>query len=164
MNYQKYSPKRPIKSFQDLEVYQTVVNGAAEIFNRCREDMAAKTTEAVTESQSKAPLAVEEDELITELKGKIRRNLLECVLALPGQIARAHSLRFSELAQALRLLDEAMLQCNCAVVYLEQYRDLANHKVELEFFERQARKYLTVRWKIMHLLRSWQKFAEIQKP
>lgn len=149
MSYQRYSPRRPIKSFQDLEVYQTLLACAVAIFSRCKEDL-IKPRSARNQPGG---------ELIAELQETIKRNLLECALNLPRQIAHAHSLRFSNFNQALKLLDEAMLACNRAVVYLDQYRDLCNQEIEVEFFEEQTRRLLSVRWKIMHLLRAWEKFT-----
>ena len=47
-------------------------------------------------------------------------------------------------------------------VYLEQYRDIKNKTIEPEFFEEQIKNLLTVRMKILHLQRSWQKFTPLE--
>lgn len=163
MSYQRYSPRRPIKSFQDLEVYQTLLACAVAIFNRCKEDQTAKTPlsrRGLTATGNRGGLIRPENPLTLELQETIKRNLLECALNLPRQIAHAHSLRFSNFNQALKLLDEAMLACNRAIVYLDQYRDLCNQEIEVEFFEEQTRRYQVTRWKVMHLLRAWEKFSK----
>lgn len=90
----------------------------------------------------------------------IIQNLHECVLSLPVKIAAAHSLRFGNTQQAIRILEEIMVGCNKIVVYLELYRDLCNDdKIETEFFEEQIKNILSVRFKILHLQRSWIKFT-----
>lgn len=127
MNYQnKYYPRRPVKSFQDLEVYQKVLGLAVEIVKKVKEDSGENTGE-----------------------------LFNTVLNLPVLIASAHSVRFGNPVKAIETLEEAMLGCNLAIVYLEQYRDLENKKIEHEFFEEQIKEYLRVRGKIMRLQKSW---------
>ena len=89
--------------------------------------------------------------------------LFGCVLDIPAQISAAHSLRFGSSADSLRAIEKVMLQCNLAVVYLEQYRDLCNRGTEFEFFDEHIKGYLAVRYKVLRLQRSWQKFIEIKK-
>jgi len=119
-----YSPKRPVKSFLDLEVYQKALAICVAIVK-------------------KVPA---QDELHT------------CVIAIPRLIATSHSLRFSDKEKAIAVLDNTMLKCNLAVVYLEQYRDMYNKDIEVEFFEEQIKSLLALRMKIMRLQMSWKKF------
>ena len=129
----KYYPKRPVKSFRDLEVYQKLLAVSVAIAKRI------KSAKVIT-----------------------------MALDLPLKIAAAHSLRFGGQTRAIEALEEVMLNCNILVVYLEQYRDINNTsgvgsdspEVEVEFFEEQIKNLLTVRMKILHLQRSWQKFAK----
>jgi len=137
-----YYPRRPVKSFQDLEVYQKLLAICVEIVKRI------------------APKHLEGGRMDSFQVEKIISQLHQAVLSLPVLIATAHSLRFSNPAQSLAKLEEAMLNCNLAVVYLEQFRDLAKHEIETEFFEEQAKGLLTARMKIMHLQRSWKRFME----
>ena len=134
MTYQnKYYPKRPVKSFRDLEVYQKLLAVSVAIAKKVK------------------------SEKITTM-----------ALDLPVKVATAHSLRFGNQTRAIEALEEVMLNCNLLVVYLEQYRDINNTsevgsdspEVEVEFFEEQIKNLLTVRMKILHLQRSWQKFAK----
>ena len=134
MTYQnKYYPKRPVKSFQDLEVYQKLLAVSVAVAKRIK------------------------SEKVTAM-----------ALDLPVKVATAHSLRFGDQTRAIEALEEVMLNCNILVVYLEQYRDINNTsgagsdspEVEVEFFEEQIKNLLTVRMKILHLQRSWQKFAK----
>lgn len=121
----KYYPKRPVKSFRDLEVYQKLLAVSVAIAKR-----------------------VKSEKVIT------------MALDLPVKIAAAHSLRFGGQTRAIEALEEVMLNCNILAVYLEQYRDIKSKNIEVEFFEEQIKNLLTVRMKILHLQRSWQKFAK----
>lgn len=138
MNYQRsYSPIRPIKSFQDLEVYQKLL----------------AISVAVAKRISPPVIASPEG----------RGNPVILALDLPVKIAMAHSLRFSDQTKAIQMLEEIMLNCNILVVYLEQYRDLENADIESEFFVEQIKSILTVRGKILRLQFSWKKFSEQYK-
>src|SRR3990167_326241 len=93
-----FSPKRPVKSFLDLEVYQK----------------ALAICVAVVKRISGQP------------------ELQDCVIAIPRLIATAHSLRFSDHEKSIAVLEDCMLKCNLAVVYLEQYRDIWRPSAEVE--------------------------------
>lgn len=146
MSY-SYYPKRPIKSFQDLEVYQKVLGICVAVVKR----IAPKHLEGGRMDSFQVE-GIEVNGLVNKLH--------QCVLSLPVLIATAHSVRFSNQSEAVAKLEEAMLNCNLAVVYLEQFRDLGNKEIEIEFFEEQIKNLLAVRMKIMHLQRSWKRFFE----
>lgn len=131
-------PSRPIKSFQDLEVYQKALAVSVAVVKR-----------------------INPEENINDLKIIIL--LHETVLSLPVLIATAHSLRFSDPTKAINLLEETMLNCNLSVVYLEQFRDIINKDIEPDFFAEQIKTLLSSRIKIMHLQMSWKKFNQIPK-
>lgn len=160
-----YYPKRPVKSFQDLEVYQKLLAIAVVIVKRT----APSTTSEVF------PLCSSTSEVGNNA---LIQNMHECALSLPIKIAAAHSLRFGNTQQAVRILEEIMVGCNKIVVYLELYRDLYNksttseveeertdgktsevEEIDHEFFEEQIKNILSVRFKILHLQRSWIKFT-----
>ena len=135
MNYQKsYSPGRSIRSFQDLEVYQKLLAISVAIAKRI-------TSPVIASPEG-------------------RGNLVSLALDLPVKMATAHSLRFSDQAKAIQMLEEIMMECNILVVHLEQYRDLENSDVELEFFTEQIKTILTTRGKILRLQFSWKKFSQ----
>jgi len=96
----KYYPKRPVKSFQDLEVYQKLL--------------------AVCVAVAKRITSNTKDVSTLELKAKLTTMALD----LPLKVAAAHSLRFGDQTRAIEALEEVMLNCNLLVVYLEQYRDI----------------------------------------
>lgn len=149
MNYQKnYYPRRPVKSFQDLEVYQKLLAVSVAITKNIK------------------------SEKITAI-----------ALNLPVKAAIAHSLRFGDQEKAIQTLEDAMLDCNILVVYLEQYRDIelpaaelarsleslsqgpqgAALTIEPEFFEEQIKSILSIRMKILHLQFSWKKFMAMKQ-
>jgi len=139
MSYQKqvgyinrknsFTPKKPVKSFLDLEVYQRALAICVAVVKK-------------VENQ---------------------QELHDYVIAIPKLIATAHSLRFSDQEKALAVLEESMLNCNLAVVLLEQYRDIYNNGIDIEFFEEQVKGLLALRMKIMRLQISWKKFWGDQK-
>lgn len=149
-----YYPKRPIKSFQDLEVYQKSLAVSVVVVKKIAEH----------QPEDKQPDQPQDTgNIISGLKENITRNLLSCILAVPMQITTAHSLRFDTQEKALDNLENAMLNCNKAVVYLEEYRDICNNGIEQEFFEEQMKNLLSIRMKTMHLQRSWKKFTPLEK-
>lgn len=143
-----FYPKRPVKSFQDLEVYQKALAVCVAVVKRC-----------VFRGKD-------------ELKTLITTELGHRVLKIPLQIAQAHSWRFADQAKALQTLEDAMTNTNLAIVYLEQYRDICNLParldsakragrqvpIESEFFEEQVKGLLGLRQKTLYLQRSWRKF------
>lgn len=143
-----YYPRRPVKSFQDLEVYQKLLAIAVVIVKRTgTSDNETGIEELAIKRSGNAG------------SGTIK-DLHDCALSLPIKIAAAHSLRFGNTEQAIRILEEIMVGCNKIVVYLELHRDLYNDdKIEIEFFEEQIKNILSTRFKILHLQRSWIKFT-----
>jgi hypothetical protein len=130
MNYYKktYYPKRPVKSFQDLEVYQKLLAVSVAVAKKVKSE-----------------------------------KICRLALGLPVKIATAHSLRFGDQPKAVQILEEAMLDCNILIVYLEQYRDIENKDIGIEFFDEQVKNLLLTRTKVMHLQMSWKKFMAMKQ-
>ncbi len=155
MSYVRFTPRRPIKSFTDLEVYQKLLNVAVVVVKR------------ISPGKNE-----------TERNLTLKNQLCDLLLSLPMKIAEAHSIRFSDKTKGLAVLEEVMLGCNRAVVYLELVRDLCATSagtssatavdntgtgtigIENDFFEEKIKDLQTVRWKVMHLARSWEKFSQ----
>src|SRR3989338_1557694 len=100
MFYQKqnkngYYPKRPLHSFQDLEVYQKVLECSVLVGKRINTFVGSG--------------------IVTDL---IVKNMLHCALSIPHQVAEAHSLRFGDHTAGIAAIERAMLGCNKMVVYL----------------------------------------------
>lgn len=158
-----YYPKRPVKSFQDLQVYQILYNNSVKIIKRCAAERPAADVDAdVSKAGTKSQKGTERQKTgsMPALGSSITTKLIDCVLKIPLQIATAHSIRFSEQQKALLILEKVMLNCNLSAVYLEQYRDLCNQNIETEFFDELIKSYLTTRGKVFRLQRAWKKFME----
>lgn len=148
-----YTPKRPIKSFQDLEVYQKLLAVSVAVAKRIPARSVPLPTLPDVKNMS-LPKA------LPPIGGAdIADVMVKTALDLPIKIATAHSMRFTDQVQAIATLEEVMLGCNLLVVYLEQYRDIENSDIEIEFFDQQIEHLTTCRWKVMHLARSWEKFT-----
>lgn len=119
-----FIPRRPVKSFMDLEVYQKLLAVSVTVAKRIK-----------------------------------NQKTIDLALDLPVKIAMAHSMRFSDFDRAVATLEEVMLGCNLLTVYLEQYRDIEDHGLELEFFEETIKNLMVTRFKVMHLQMSWKKFG-----
>lgn len=157
MYYQKrnntpYTPKRPLHSFQDLEVYQKALECSVLVGKKMNDFL---TTRAKTKNKQ-----TENTNLIDEL---LLKNMLPCALGIPHQVAEAHSLRFGDHTAGIAAIERAMLNCNKMVVYLEQFRDISESGIAWEFFDETIKKYLYVRRKMLRLEQAWKKFMPAYK-
>jgi hypothetical protein len=129
-----FVPKKPVKSFLDLEVYQKALECAVFVAKY----IFRPSAEVESRPSGLVPLvlSVSKDEGSSEPKVQtgfaatsgncgsgtakelIFRNMLPCALGLPHLIAEAHSVRFGGKKDCLILLERAMLHCNKMVVYL----------------------------------------------
>lgn len=131
----KFYPRRIVKSFRDLEVYQKTFQNSVDIMKKI------------------VP------EIKEEAKGSsLRDKIIESALLIPNLIAEAHSRRFDEPEKASKLIDESLAECNKIVVYLEQARDI--HNVDKITVEEIIKNYINVRWKILNLQRAWKRFQK----
>ena len=127
----RFRPKRPIRSFRDLEVYQ-------------------RTSQLATEVYSK---------IIPSLEGQtcpVKDKLSEIVLNIPSLIAVAHSRRFE--GDELRIMEECLEACNKTVVYLEQARDIFAQNIDKAACEDMIKRYIYVRRKTFNLYKAWKRF------
>lgn len=128
-----FSPKKAVRSFRDLEVYQ-------------------KTMElSVVVAQQVLPTLVKQTYPLVE-------GMRDCVLSVPLLIAEAHGMRFSNFDKAVATLEHAMQGCNKTIVYLEQAAKLFPKHIDAALCEDLAKNYIIVRGKMLRLERSWQKF------
>ena len=141
----KYYPKRPIRSFQDLQVYQKTLALAVTIVKKIKKQTDKNTSIAI------------------EIDKNIMKNLTKTVMAIPRFITTAHSLRFGNPIRAINKLEKTMLNCNLAIYYLELFRDIVNpKKIDAEYFEKHIKEYLRVRGQILRLQKSWIKFMPVE--
>ncbi|MDO8592245.1 MAG: hypothetical protein Q7R92_00560 [bacterium] len=148
-NYQKYnnsySPKKPVKSFMDLEIYQQALAASVAVANNL-----------VNKEKSKKKKVEKPEEAVNLIK----HNMLPCALGIPHLIAEAHSYRFGSGTDCLVLLEKTMVNCNKMMVYLEQVRDICQTGQEHGFFEELIKKYSYIRRKTLNLQRVWKKYIE----
>lgn len=153
-----YSPKKPVKSFMDLEIYQKALEASVAVSKIPLPDVkkAQKKISAGDDAKGKSNIGMG----TTEAESLIIHNMLPCALGLPHLIAEAHSFRFGTGTDCLVLLEKTMVNCNKMVVYLEQVRDICQTGLEHEFFEELIKKYLYIRRKTLNLQRVWKKYIE----
>jgi len=131
----KFQPKKPIRSFRDLEVYQ-------------------KTLEcSVLFSTDIKPKLI-------KLHYDLLEGMTNCALSIPLYIAEAHGQRFSDFKVAVATLEKAMLGCNKMMVYLEQVKGIYGKQLLADLLDDLAMRYMTVRGKMFRLEKSWQKFRQ----
>ncbi|MBU2575778.1 hypothetical protein KKF64_01690 [Patescibacteria group bacterium] len=143
--YKSYNPKKAVKSFQDLDVYQKALE--ASVF-------AGKT---IIGSKS----TKKNKKIVSDFNDYIIKNMAVCAFSIPHLIAEAHSCRFGQSNACLIILDKVMLNCNKMVVYLEQVRDICETNIDHDQFEDQIKKYLWLRRKVLNLQRVWRKYIQI---
>ncbi len=134
----KFSPKRSIKSFRDLDVY--------------RESLEC----SVIVGKNLVPALKEAGFPLVE-------GMTNCALSVPLLIAEAHGMRFSNFASGVATLEKAMQGCSKMVVYLEEARGLCDG-LDATLIETLLSRYLQTRGKMLRLEKSWQKFKAAGTP
>jgi len=130
--------KKAVKTFMDLEVYQKALEASVFVANEIVKKCEIKDKDS--------------------LDGKIIECLTICAMKIPHLIAESHSKRFGSSTECLDMLDQTMLQCNKAAVYLEQTRDICETGLEWEKFDELIKKYFYIRRKVLNLQRVWRKY------
>jgi hypothetical protein len=135
MPYNKkfFTPKKPVRSFRDLEVYQKPMECAVLI------------------SKDIMPHLVRQKYVFGE-------RLLDCAMSVPLLVAESHSLRFADFALGVGYLEKAMAGCNKMIVYLEHIKGLYGTKFDMGLIEDIILRYATARIKMFRLEKSWKKF------
>lgn len=129
----KFSPKRAVKSFRDLEVYQTAMECSVLFGKRI------------------APA-------LAEAKFPLLEGMTNCALSIPLYVAEAHGMRFSNFDGGVATLERAMQGCSKMIVYLEQSLGLFGGTLDVELVQDISSRYMLVRGKMLRLEHSWQKF------
>src|SRR3989344_6800243 len=139
MTYYKkpFTPRKPVRTFRDLEVYQTTL-GCSVIMAK---DIKPK---------------------LVRLKFDFVDNMTQCSMFIPLHISEAHSIRFGDHKAGLLLLERAMAGCNKMIVYLEQAKGIYGSKIGVnsDLLDDIIKRYADVRTKIFRLEKSWQKWTE----
>ncbi len=130
-----FTPKKPVRSFRDLDVYQKSMECAVIIAKNVKPKL--KT-----------------------LKYDYLENMLNCSMSVPLYIGEAHSTRFADFKGGVSLLERAMAGCNKMVVYLEAIKGLYGSKIDGELIDDIIGRYMEGRTKMFHLEKSWMRFKE----
>jgi len=133
--YKKYSftPKKPVKSFRDLEIYQKTIECAVLISKDLIPQLA----------KQKYPYV---------------ERFMDCALSVPLLIAESHSLRFADFALGVGYLEKAMSASNKMIVYLEHVKGLYGSKFDIGLLDDIIDRYAGARIKMFRLEKSWKKF------
>ncbi len=126
----KFSPKKSVKSFRDLDVYRISMELSLDV--------------------SKFIIPALEEEGYPLIEG-----MRNSSLSIPLFIADAHSIRFADFDKGVATLERAMQSCNKMVVYLEQSMGLYTKEVDVVLVEDLMKKYITVRGKMFRLMKAW---------
>lgn len=129
----QFSPKKAVRTFRDLDIYQKTVGCAVLISKDLMPNLARHTY----------PYA---------------ERLGECAMAMPLLVAEAHSIRFADFPLGLDHLEKAMAGCNKMIVYLEHAKGLFGEKFDQGLAEDLIRRYAEARVKMFRLEQSWKKF------
>ncbi len=139
MPYQKnsskkvFTPRKPVRSFRDLEVYQKMLECSVIITKNIQPKL-------------------------LKLNYQFLENMVNNAMSIPLLIAEAHSLRFADFALGVGYLEKAMTSANKMVVYLEHTEGLYGSKIDLELIKDIVNRYITCRVKMFHLEKSWRRF------
>jgi len=129
----RFRPKRPIRSFRDLGIYQST--------NRIAVEIMTHVVPGIPDESS------------------LKLALADCCLTIPHLIAEAHSRRFDDKAKSMKLLEEALFLCNKVVVYLEQAREVHREQVDRVLADECIKQYGFARQKVFNFYKAWKRFA-----
>lgn len=150
-NFKKYTPKKPVHKFTDLEVYQQTLAASVII----AKDLVPK----IRELEAKVPATQREGTGAFNLGSGMTNG----AMSLPLWLAEAHSVRFDDHAVGLALLEKVMSGCNKLVVYLEQLKGVYGAELDTDLIDDLIKRYHDARTKVFHLSKSWQKWYEPKK-
>lgn len=143
-----FRPKKPVRSFQDLEVYQKALQAAVAIATHIYPPLMARQVKKVKANAAAPPPAY-----------PFLDDMLKLSLDIPRLIAESHSLRFDFADKAITMLERARFCCNRMIVYLEQIRDIYAADIDRVKIEEIVKSYAYNRTKIFRLLAAWKKWA-----
>ena len=127
--------KKPIKSFHDLDVYQSTYEAMLAVFKHI------------------LPKLPKEEEY--DLKDQLRRS----AKAIPRLIAEGHSKRHQKKGFQ-KYLDDAMTESNETIVSLSQARDLYRHCIDVNVCNELIDVYDKASRQLYNLSLAWTKFSE----
>ncbi len=127
--------KKKIKSFHDLDVYQTAYEAMLEVFKHI------------------LPKLPEEE------KYDLTKQLHRSVKAIPRLIAEGHAKRHQKKGFQ-KYIDDAMAESNETIVSLSQARDLYSRYIDVKICKRLIDKYDKISRQLYKLSLAWTKFID----
>lgn len=137
-NNRTFTPRKPVKTFQDLDIYQTTLQCSVIVVKNLRP-------------------------VLVRLKYPFVDGLTDCVMTIPLSIGEAHSIRFGNFVLGVSLIEKAMSGCNKMVIYLEHIKGMYGSKVDADLIDEVIARYIESRTKTFHLELSWKKWREANK-
>ncbi len=134
-NKKPFTPRKPVHTFRDLDVYQKAMECSVLIVKNIRPGL-------------------------VKLKYLFLENFINCSMTIPLYIGEAHSIRFANFGEGVAGLEKAMASSNKMIIYLEQIKGIYGSKVDTELIEDIIGRYAENRGKIFHLEKSWKRFKE----
>lgn len=133
-----FAPKKPVKSFRDLDIYQRAMECAVIVVKNVR------------------------PKLVT-LKYPFIDGVTDCAMTVPLSIGEAHSIRFGDFEKGVALMEKAMSGCNKMIIYLEHIKGMYGSKVDGDVLDEIVARYAETRTKSFHLELSWKKWQGANK-
>jgi hypothetical protein len=130
----QFTPRKPVKTFRDLDIYQQTMNCAVIVVKSIRP-------------------------ALVKLKYPFLEGIIDCTMTVPLSIGEAHSIRFGDFAKGLALLEKAMSGCNKMIIYLEHIKGMYGDKVDTGILDEIIARYAEARTKSFHLELSWKKWG-----
>jgi hypothetical protein len=134
-NNRTFVPRKPVKTFRDLDIYQKAMECAVIVVKNIR------------------------PKLVT-LKYPFIEGITDCAMSVPLFIGEAHSIRFGNFALGLQLIEKAMSGCNKMIIYLEHSKGMYGVKLDADgALDEIVARYAETRTKTFHLEQSWKKWG-----
>jgi hypothetical protein len=130
-----FTPRKPVKTFRDLDVYQGAIECAVLI------------SKNIVPNLGKFNYAYVE-------------RIMDCALSVPLLVAEAHSLRFADFSLGVGYLEKAMASANKMIVFLEHIKGIYGAKLDQTLIEDIIGRYAGGRIKMFHLEKSWRRFRD----
>lgn len=128
-----FTPKKPVRTFRDLEIYQKTIECAVLIYKDIMPHLVKQ-------------------------KYSFAERLLDCAMSVPLLVAESHSLRFADFALGVGYLEKAMAGANKMIVYLEHVKGLYGTKFDMGLIDDLIGRYSDSRVKMFRLEKSWKRF------
>ena len=168
MTFQKtrFTPKKPVRSFRDLEVYQKALECSVMVVKKLLpllEDMGKGRKEQEQREKTQYREGEVQQRATSAWRCPIKDKMVACALELPKMIAEAHSTRFDAKKTGLEILDDAIRNHNIMLVYLEQVGKIYSEEIDRVVVEELIRRYAWNRRKTFNLYKSWERTLDKKK-